>query len=394
MTGHRPSYLRRITQIALAQGIKVVISMPQECFRHPVAVQLLNSGADGTLHAVHCDPNATDAKATHPAGMLLREIRHRGFYQQALVEVQQQHKVDVAVILMFDDVAFVSSFAPPNLGQIPWVGIVMRQKFHLETMGAVGPANKRTLKLKCRLFTRLLKSIGDRNRILTIDQSLVQFFASTHPELKKRIAYIPDPVDEKREVNNPNVRKELGIPDTAFVLLVYGTLREGKGVRLLLNLMHELPENVHALLVGTQAPGIKAFINQTSHQPLFAAKRVHQVDRYIDNSEDANFFTPADVVWLAYEKHFAMSAVMIQAAQYQRPTIATKHGLIGILTRKYNTGHVVDVGSNSELKEAVLRFMKKDISVKPQDYKALATDHSLLTFETLLMSSLSDISGD
>ena len=392
MTGHRPSYLRRVTEIALAQGIKVIIAMPPECFQHPVAVQLVNRAADEELHAVHCDLQSAAAKATQSVGMLLREIRHRAFYRQALLKVQQQHQIDVAVILMFDDVVMVSSFAPPNLGQIPWVGIVMRQKFHLETMGAVGPANKRMLKLKCHLFVRLLKKISDRNRILTIDQSLVQFVANTYPECKEQIAYIPDPVDDRRELTNTSVRVDLGIPDSAFVLLAYGTLREGKGVKLLLNLMHDLPENVHALLVGTQAPDIKAFINQPSHQSLFTAKRVHQVDRYIDVSEDPNFFTPADVVWLAYEKHYAMSAVMIQAAQYQRPTIATKHGLIGILTRKYKTGCVVDAGNDAELKDAVHRLMRKDFSVKSQDYNALANDHSLATFETLLMSSLSEIS--
>jgi len=385
MTGHRPSYLRRVTHIARGNSMNVVIAMPRTCFEHPVAIQLLESA---NTKAIHCDQHVNESKASNFAGALRREFQCRAFYKEALNKSIREMSIDLIVISTYDDAAVISGLWPLHFGDTPWLGIVMKQKFHFSAVGAIGPPVSTQQSIKQKLFIRLLHKLDPHALILTIDESLKNHIATAHPALNSRIAYIPDPVDERRPITKPGLREELGIPKEAFVILAYGSLRVKKGVPQLLEALHQLPNTVHALLVGTQAPEIKACVNSVQHKPLHDARRVHQINRYIDVSEDPNFFTPANAVWLAYENYYAMSAVMVQAAQYERCTIATQTGLVGYLSTKYQTGLVVDNRDQKALHDAVITLMNEKFSPQQQHYEQFARDFSLKAFENALLNSI------
>jgi len=388
MTGHRPSYLRRVTHIALGNLMHVIIAMPRACFEHPVAKQLLELA---NTKAIYCDQHVNVSKASNFVGALRREFQCRAFYKEALNKSRRDTSINLVVIPTFDDAAIISGLRRPYFGDIPWLGIVMKQKFHFSAVGAIGPPASTQQSIKHKLFIRLLQSLDPHEMILTIDESLRNHIASAHPALDSRIAYIPDPVEERGSLTNPGLREESGIPKEAFVILAYGSLRVKKGVPQLLEALHQLPDTVHALLVGTQAPEIKDCVNSDQHKPLHDAGRVHQIDRYIDVSEDPNFFTPADAVWLAYENYYAMSAVMVQAAQYERCTIATQTGLIGYLSTKYQTGLVVDNRDRKALHDAVITLINNGFSPQQRHYKQFATDFSLKAFESALLNSINRV---
>jgi len=388
MTGHRPSYLRRIAHMALARDMQIIIAMPAACFDHPVVVSLCERAPAERLQAIRCKSIRLEDPSDGFKGMLRRQFQCLKFYREALALAQQRYNIDRAVITMFDDVSILSGVFRVSLGNIPWDGIVMRQKFHLTAMETIGPPETASLTLKKRLFIRLLKKLSYQCRILTIDESLKIFVHANYPALKHTIDYIPDPVEERGLATNPDLRKQLGIADDVILILAYGTLREAKGVDILLDALHELPQNIQALLVGSQADDITACINEDRHRPLIEAKRVHQVNRYIDVSEDPNFFQPADIVWIGYKHSYhAMSAVMVQAAQYQRPTIATKNGLVGKLTRKYKTGIPVDTTKVLDVVAGVLKLSNGEFSVSDENYNAFANAYSLEAFEKVLFDS-------
>jgi len=395
MTGHRPSYLRRITQMALRNGMQVLIAMPKDCLEHPVAQTLLNTDNKTnnrtTVNAIHCQREVDNTQSSNISGMLRRERQCAAFYKEALYNANKIRPVDIIIIGTFDDAGLSSGLRLPAFGDTPWLGIVMKQRFHFSAADAIGPPGSKLLLLKRWLFVRLLKQLKPQSQILTIDESLHHFMASNYPAVKNRIAYIPDPVDDRREVTRPEVRIELAIPKEAFVILAYGSLRKRKGVESLLDVLHELPDNIHALLVGTQTPDIKACVNSEKHSPLLAAGRVHQMNRYIDVSEDPNFFSPADAIWLAYQDYFAMSAVMVQAAQYRRPAIASKNGLVGFLTNKYQTGLLVDTTDKSQLHVAITKLMNNDFCPTEEHYDAFSSAFSLAAFEGILLDSIEHV---
>jgi len=367
--------------------------MPAACFDHPVPKSIL-ALHDNNVRAIRCDTAIQNTLATSFIGMLRREYQCRAFYKEALKRAEKLNKIDVAIIPTFDDVAISSSLLLPDFRNTPWLGIVMRQKFHFSSVGAMGPPDSKQLSIKQVLFIRLLKRLKHTSRIVTIDESLKHYISSNYPALDNCIGYAPDPVDDRRPVTKPALREELGIPEDAFVILAYGSLRVKKGVSLLLDVLHELPENVHALLVGSQDPEVKNCVNSLQHKPLINADRVHQVDRYIDVSEDPNFFTPANLIWLAYHNYYSMSAVMVQAAQYKKPTISTECGVIGFLTDRYKTGLVVDTSNTQDIKSAIHELMNSEHLPADENYESFSDDFSLAAFETAMLRSIDSIIGD
>ena len=373
--------------MAIENAMHVVIAMPSECLDHPVVKNVLQSGGS-QVAVIPCQQPINNTQATNTIGMLRREMQCMAFYKEAFSKASKEHIIDHVIITMFDDAAVISGVRLPDFGNTPWLGIVMRQKFHFSKVGALGPPDSRLMSLKGKLFVRMLKRMHANSQILTIDESLKHYISSTWPAIQNRITYMPDPVDNRGQVTNPELRKQLGIPDNAFLILAYGTLRPNKGVELLLDTLHSLPDNVHAFLVGRQSPQIEASVNSEKHKPLLDAKRIHQVNRYIDVSEDPDFFIPSNAVWLAYHNYYAMSAVMVQAAQYHRTSIATENGLVGLLTGKYQTGLLVDTNNPADLHDAVVKLINKEFDPVKDNFEAFADAYSLSAFENVLLTSI------
>jgi glycosyltransferase involved in cell wall biosynthesis len=387
MTGHRPSYLRRIVNIAIEQEYRVLLAMPQGCFEHSVSKQLLSGSSPGELLPIHCNPLDTENATSSNARMLYNEYLCSRFYREAMTKARNYDEIDIVVAAMFDDASIYCGLFKFDFSGIPWLGIIMRQNFHFAAMGVIGPPETRMVSVKRYLFLRLLRSLKSTACLLTIDRTLKEYTSRYHKNLAERIEFLPDAVDDRGKVSNPEIRKELSIPQDAFVILCYGTLRENKGVELLVDAMRQLPETVHALLVGTQHPTIRQYINKEIHQPLLLSGRIHQVDRYIELSEDPSFFNAANIVWVAYKDYYSMSAVLIQAAQYRKPVLATHKGLIGKLTLEYNTGEVVDTSSIDEVLRGINRLKQDTMHPVTRHYERLVAEHNLTSFENALIAA-------
>ncbi len=391
MTGHRPSYLRRIVNVSLAHNYRVIVGMPTPCFDHQVVKEIFEKHDTDRLSALRYDGMDRISEPKNPLFMLLNEYRCVRFYKSALRKAQVQQRIDMVLIGMLDDAAIFAGITGLTFGAIPRLGIVMRQNFHLNQMGAYGPAPSKQRTIKKRLFVRLLRRAKKNTLVLTIDKLLLQYVTRIHPEVSSSLGHIPDAVDDRVSVTNPNIRQELGIPQSALVILVYGALRDNKGVKLLVNAMHSLPANTHVMLAGNQDSDIEQYLEQKRNKDLITAGRLHEVNRYIDVSEDANFFSASDIIWLGYKDYYSMSAVLVQAAQYHRPSLATNTGLVAWLTNKHKTGIVIDVSDQHEIVGAINDMANGSKVPANAQYDALVEEHSLATFETAMISAFNKI---
>lgn len=367
------------------------MALPSDGFEHPVIKSLFETTDDERLCAVHCPTIDRDTNTTNPLKMLYNEFLCRRFYKHAVAEAQLLYSIDLILIGMFDDAAIHSGLIRLDFGNIPWLGIVMRQSFHFTAMGAIGPPETSLLSVKRRLFFRLLRLIKGQACILTIDKSLLQYVSTVDSSCTGSIAYLPDPVDNRGERLKPDLRQQMGIPDDAVAILAYGTLREGKGVKLLIDAMHHLPKHVHVMLVGLQHEITSDYVNHEKNSSLLESGRLHQVNRYIDVSEDPDFFGAADIIWLGYRNYYSMSAVMVQAAQYERPSIAAKTGLVGWMTDHYKTGTVVDTTRLDDVLRGFDELLSGKISPDTEHYWAMANAHDMDAFETALMQAFSRV---
>lgn len=133
------------------------------------------------------------------------------------------------------------------------------------------------------------------------------------------------------------VRRELGIPQSAVVLLSFGHIRDGKCLDEIIKAMVFCPE-CHLIVAGrAQSGGQKpvAFY-QGLASTLGVADRCHWFSGYIPSGEIWRYFRAADRLLLLYSMDFhSMSAVLNVNAQFRLPVIASAGG--GPMIKAVNT---------------------------------------------------------
>ena len=86
--------------------------------------------------------------------------------------------------------------------------------------------------------------------------------------------------------------------------------------------------------------------------------RVIVRDSYIAETEKPLYFASADAVVLSYRKDFVQTASMLlEAARFGLPVIASDVGELGELVRRYRTGLVFRAEDPESLREAFARFL-------------------------------------
>ena len=391
MTGHRPSYLRRVVNTTTQHGYTVLLGLPENCFDHSVVQRLLEKTSRDQLIALRGNHYDVGAETSNPLQMLYQEYRCTRFFKQVYRQADATKTIDAVIVGMLDDINFFTTLFGFPFENTPMLGIVMRQHFHFEAMGIKAPPPSLLLELKRHLFKRLLNDLSENACVMTIDMTLVDYTRELHPHLAGKLRYIPDAVDDARAVTRPKLRQETGIPKGAFVILCYGSLRTVKGVQLLIDALNHLPIDVHVLLAGTQDKVIEQYLNSETVKPLRRQKRVHQVNRYIDVSEDANFFHAANIVWVGYWNYYSTSAVLIQAAQYDRPVLASENGLVGWLTHRYGIGITVNTTKQDEIVAALLMLRNETQTINEEGFSELAVMHNLRAFNTSLIGAIEHV---
>ena len=121
------------------------------------------------------------------------------------------------------------------------------------------------------------------------------------------------------------LRDDMGIQDSATVMLSFGHIRDGKNLDLVIEAMVANPD-VHLIVAGkSQSSGQKPaeFYTNLAEQ-LGVRERCHFEVRFIDDEEVGVFHEAADVIVLTYSSDFrSASAALSACINYRRPCIAS-----------------------------------------------------------------------
>lgn len=141
-----------------------------------------------------------------------------------------------------------------------------------------------------------------------------------------------------------HLRQKYGIPSDRKVLLFFGSIRENKGLDILLRAMQEL-KSVYFLIIAGDTAGSSELSPEHYRRMIESFGldgSVHWVRKYISAKEAADIFTIAEAVVLPYRKSFhAQSGVLNLAVGYERPCVVSDVGGIGETVREYHLGVVV-----------------------------------------------------
>jgi glycosyltransferase involved in cell wall biosynthesis len=101
---------------------------------------------------------------------------------------------------------------------------------------------------------------------------------------------------------------------------------------------------------------------------------------YLPAREVQICFEICDVVLILYQDFLNMSSVLIRAAMANKPTFATRTGMIGAMVSNNKLGVTVDATSVSEVLNELNAIIKNGISYSEDQLKRVAEENSLYSF--------------
>lgn len=126
------------------------------------------------------------------------------------------------------------------------------------------------------------------------------------------------------EADRASARAELGVPDGAVVALLFGQLREDKGVDMLLEAAAAVPE-LHVVLAGEDKGALEAVAPLLADPRL--AGRVHVREGFHSMETAAGFFAAADLSALPYRRASASGVLLLSYGFACPPVVFPVGGL-------------------------------------------------------------------
>jgi len=369
--GHRADYVRWAAEGLRASNHEVLLGASSEVLMHPALQELLRC-RDVRSVCLEVPAVATRAR-NHRLQLLRRQLLYRSYFSKLFALSCREHKLDGLVVPYLDYCLYAFAALGVPFGRVPWCGITMR----MDSTALSRPLSTQALGMGLLCRSRSLRSV------FTIDPRFSGQQAATPAGSFGKLLPLPDPVDTPAVGNRQRIRLELGIPDEAVVVLVFGTLDSRKGIEhLLLGMLHsERSANIKALLVGRLTSAAKALVSQPRWQTLRDRDALLSIDRYVPNNELADVFAASDAAWLGYVGHQHTSGVFILAAASGLPIIATQEGAIGYLAGKVSLTTQVAPGDAQEVAAALNRLGRdRHRRRDPEECQQVAAAHSPIQF--------------
>jgi glycosyltransferase involved in cell wall biosynthesis len=157
-----------------------------------------------------------------------------------------------------------------------------------------------------------------------------------------------------------DLRRRLGVPEGAPVLLFFGFVRPYKGLEYLIQALPRIRQQIPAhLLVAGEFWTSREFYERFARE-FDVEQHITFVDRYIPDEELRPYFDLADVVVLPYVSA-TQSAVAQLAFGFNKPVITTRVGGLAEAVREGVDGLIVPPQDADALADAVVRFFTDDV---------------------------------
>jgi glycosyltransferase involved in cell wall biosynthesis len=168
------------------------------------------------------------------------------------------------------------------------------------------------------------------------------------------------------------LRRKYHVPFDKKILLFFGTIRENKGLDILLNVMKDIKKDFFLLIAGQIAGASEPSADY--YKEIIKANNISDsvcwVERYITEEETAEVFKISHTVVLPYKKSFhAQSGVLNLAIGYEKPCVVSDVGGIGETVREYNIGIVVTPEDVHDLQRGIRNIFQDNIKFGFDQYK-------------------------
>jgi D-inositol-3-phosphate glycosyltransferase len=218
-------------------------------------------------------------------------------------------------------------------------------------------------------FERFVSRESFMRKNLQIPHRLIVHYENGSEQLVKHWGINKDMIDViphgivpvKNSLQKMDARKKLGIPENKKVLLFFGSIRENKGLNILLKSMKEVvSQNSDVLLVIAGAVP-----RDTSFQPYQdiieknnLSQNIRKIIEFIPDEEVDYYFAACDDVVLPYIRFESQSGVLLRAYAHKKPVIVSDIGAMGELVRSDQVGIAVQPNDEKSLSSAINEILK------------------------------------
>lgn len=222
---------------------------------------------------------------------------------------------------------------------------------------------------------KMINKMYDKaDKLLVHTYSLKKDIVELFYQPSEKIENIPHPYFNlpKSSIDVNTLKIKYKVPKDKKVILFFGTIRENKGLDILLDAMKYL-KNEYFLLITGERGGVSE--KPTKYYKDLITKNdlnsvVNWVEKYITNEEAAEVFKVVDAVILPYKKSFhAQSGVLNLAINYKKPCVVSDVGGIGETVKRYELGVVVEPENVEALKKGIERLYKEKKEFNFEKYK-------------------------
>jgi len=217
--------------------------------------------------------------------------------------------------------------------------------------------------LEHAIFTQAIRS-GAFDRLAFLDpRSADKAQAQFGPVCGRGV----DPVDVV-PIDQGEARRKLGIPEDAYVGLIFGGLSQRKGILETLAILAETPINLERLVLVIAGP-VDPPIREALEAAIERARKRCRIlfhEGFI-STDTAAYFSSADCVICAYLNFHVSSNVLIHAARCGKPLIVSSLGVMKDVMDEYRIGEAVNLDDPAGFAAALERLMH----LSPQERHAL-----------------------
>jgi glycosyltransferase involved in cell wall biosynthesis len=368
--GHYPGYIQHLVRFwceqKLAGRLYIVVS-PEFLQQHLDILNITSSYSAKNVDFVAINQEEQAAiRARESMINIPFSLASRSFEWHLIDKYASSLRATQCLIMSFDNYQLPMALRAKL--PCPFSGIYFRPTFHYSDFDNYVPSWKERLQQWRKKF--LLSRILTHPQFLTLfclDPFVIKHIDKFHSHV--RAVHLPEPVQTynnfKPELES--LRKSLGILRGRRVFLLFGVLKKYKGTHQLLESISMLPstlcQKLCLLLIGPLGSGfedktrIQTRITEIS-QSLPVQIITH--DRFVPDREIQSYFQIADVILTPYQRHIAMSAILVRAAAAQKPVLSSDYGLMGEIIRYWKLGLTCDSTFPSKIAEGLTKFLLEE----------------------------------
>ena len=188
---------------------------------------------------------------------------------------------------------------------------------------------------------------------------------------KDKISVVEHGIEMPKRVNKEeiiNFRKQYRVPKVKKIILFFGSLREDKGLDLLLKALAKIKEEDFLLIIAGKAQSKQLC---TRYFEIIKEKNLEKnvlfINRFINDNEIPILFNISDFIVLPYKFFYSQSGVLATAVSYKLPVIVSDTGSMGDFVRGNDIGKVFKPNSITELVESIKFLLKSDLEKYKQN---------------------------